>query len=67
MYIVFIMANIKASPGERKIRLNFTLKEKLQPQLQEISLRLGVSMSQFVEESIFEKIERMDNEREYGG
>jgi hypothetical protein len=55
------MANLKLPPGEKKIRLNFTIKEKYQNQLKFYSEKLGISMSQFVEDAILEKIHNWRN------
>jgi hypothetical protein len=56
------MANIKSLPGEKRVRMPFTLPEKLKPLLKETAEKLHVSMSRFVEDAIMEKIKRMDGD-----
>jgi predicted HicB family RNase H-like nuclease len=56
------MANRTVQPELRRIIQGFTLPENIKPKLRDAAATLGISMSQFVEEAIYEKINKIKSE-----
>ena len=57
------MANKKVSPEDKKVFTPFTLSAKIKPEIENISKSLNKSMSAFVEEAIWEKLDKCKNEK----
>ncbi len=53
------MANLKVKPEYKKLPAIFTIQSQVVNLLKTTAVNLDVSMSQFVEEAILEKIERL--------
>lgn len=54
------MANRKVKSENRRVASTYTIQFKLKNKIEEISNKFDISMSQFVEEAIIEKIQKIE-------